>query len=289
MRATLVDAVRRHTDARASAARVRETAIDGLFVVRASARGTIASAVRRPLVCLVVQGAKRVTTATGTRVLNAGASMLVAADEPAATEVDEASRTAPYLAFAMRLDPAIVAELSPRVDGSDASVGESTDEEVADTALRMIRLLERPASIPVLAPSLVREFHYWLLAGPHGPSLRRLSSAGRHDARIARALDILRAEFRSMLTIARLAEAAALSPSAFHARFRRATSLSPMQYQKRLRLVEARRAMLVDGVAASTAARAVGYASASQFSRDYRRLFGAPPSGDPALARAATR
>jgi AraC-like DNA-binding protein len=155
-----------------------------------------------------------------------------------------------------------------------------TDAEVADAALRLMRLLDHPASIPVLHAQRVRELHYWLLAGRHGAAIRRLGWPAGHARRVARAVAVLRADFARAITVEELAAAADMSPSSFHQHFRQITSLSPLQFQNQRRLIEARRLMQAEGVAASSAAFAVGYESASQFSREYRRLFGAPPAQD---------
>lgn len=157
---------------------------------------------------------------------------------------------------------------------------EPTDAEVADCALRLLGLMERPAALPVLRAQLVREMHYWLLVGRHDAAIRQLGWPGSHAPRIARAVTLLRAEFAQSLPVERLAAVARMSPSSFYEHFRAATSLSPLQFQKQLRLIEARRLMTVEGLSASTAAFAVGYESAQQFTREYRRMFGLPPGKD---------
>jgi AraC-like DNA-binding protein len=158
--------------------------------------------------------------------------------------------------------------------------GAPTDAEVADAALRLMRLLDRPASVPVLQAQLVREMHYWLLAGRHGTAIRRLGWPDSHVQRVARAVAVLRAEFARALPVEHLATIAGMSPSSFFQHFRAVTSLSPRQFQKQLRLIEARRLMLVEGASASTAAFAVGYESVQQFTREYGRMFGLPPVRD---------
>jgi AraC-like DNA-binding protein len=189
----------------------------------------------------------------------------------------------------MDLDPAVIAGLTTEMaaveQADDAPVKiEMTDGHVADAALRLMRLLERPASLPVLQASLVREFHYWLLAGRHGAAIRRLGLPDSHVRRIARAVALLRAEYAQRLPVERLAAVAGMSPSAFHQHFRAVTSLSPLQFQKQLRLIEARRLMLADGLNASNAAFTVGYESVQQFTREYGRMFGMPPVREVAAA-----
>ena len=157
---------------------------------------------------------------------------------------------------------------------------EPTDAEVADAALRLVRLLGRPASVAVLQAQLVRELHYWLLTGRHGAAVRRLGWPGDHAQQVARAVAVLRADFAEHVPVARLAAEVGMSESSFYHHFRAVTSLSPLQFQKHLRLVEAKRLMLADGVSASDAAFGVGYESVPQFTREYGRLFGRPPVRD---------
>ncbi|HEX6997493.1 MAG TPA: helix-turn-helix domain-containing protein [Gammaproteobacteria bacterium] len=139
---------------------------------------------------------------------------------------------------------------------------------------------DRPEATPLLHEGIMRELHYWLLSGPHGDALRALADPTSHASRLGAAIAILRAEYRSRIPVERLAAAAGMSLTAFHKHFKRLTSLSPGPYQKRLRLIEARRLMLEEGYPASRAAFEVGYESVSQFTRDYGRLYLAPPKRD---------
>ncbi|MEP9355376.1 AraC family transcriptional regulator [Xanthobacter sp. KR7-65] len=282
---SLLDAVRRHGEAHANVHGVAATAIPGLATVRATAPSDLIHDISRPLVCLVLQGAKHVTMGTQSFAFSAGQSLLITADVPTVSQITRASPMAPYLSLVLELDPSVIsglgAEMSAAQDGDHAPVRvDPTDAEVADAALRLMRLLDRPASLPVLGTQLVREMHYWLLAGAHGPAIRRLGWPEGHVNRIARAVAALRGGFRERLPVERLAADAGMSPSAFHQHFRAVTSLSPLQFQKHLRLIEARRLMLWEGASASTAAFAVGYESVPQFTREYGRMFGAPPVRD---------
>jgi AraC-like DNA-binding protein len=282
---TLLNAVRRYVEAYADPAGVAQTPVPGLTTIRSTAPSGLVHAISRPLVCLVLQGSKQVAMGSATFAFNAGDSLLITADVPTVSQITRASVAAPYLSLVLDLDPAVIAELSlqmkaaPVADGA-AVRSEPTDAEVADAALRLMRLLERPAAVPVLRAQLVRELHYWLLAGRHGPSIRRLGWPEGHTPRIVRAVAVLRAEFARPVTVDRLAAVAGMSPSSFHAHFRAVTSLSPLQFQKQLRLIEARRLMMSEGMSASSAAFAVGYESASQFTREYSRMFGLPPMKD---------
>ena len=293
--ATLLDAVRRHAEAHADAAGgLAQTPVPGLATVRAVAPSGLVHAISRPLVCLVLQGSKQVTMGTQSFAFGAGDSLMITADVPTVSQITRASVAAPYCSLVLKLDPAVIAELAVQMkavlvaDNAPVRV-EPTDAEVADAALRLMRLLDRPSSLPVLQAQFVRELHYWLLAGRHGTAIRRLGWPGGHARRVAHAVAVLRAEFAKTLPVERLAAVAGMSLSSFHQHFRAATSLSPLQFQKQLRLIEARRLMLSEGAAASSAAFAVGYESVSQFTREYSRMFGSPPVRDTEAVRRAER
>ena len=289
----LLLAVRRYTDAHVGPDGVAPTPIAGLSTIRALAPSDISYAISRPLVALVVQGAKHVTMGTQGFAFGAGESLLITADVPTVSQITRASIAAPYYSFVLELDPAVIAELSAEmnavepVDEAPVRIG-ATDSEVADAAARLIRLLDRPQSVPVLQAQLVREIHYWLLAGRHGAAIRRLGWPDGHVPRIARAVAILRTDYAQPIAVERLAAAAGMSPYSFHQHFKAVTSLSPIQFQKHLRLIEARRTMLAEGANASSAAFAVGYESVPQFTREYRRMFGLPPVQDMKIARGRT-
>lgn len=289
----LLDAVRRHAEAHHRPDGVAPTAISGLTTIRALGPSDLVYAISRPIACLVVQGAKLVTLGTQAFPFAAGDSLLITADVPTMSQITRASIAAPYYSLVLELDPAVIADLSaemktaPAADEAAVRV-DPTDAEVADAALRLMRLLDRPASVPVLQAQLVREMHYWLLAGRHGAAIRRLGWPDGHLQRIARAVAVLRADYARPQPVERLAAVAGMSPSSFHQHFRTVTSLSPLQFQKHLRLIEARRLMLAEGVNASNAAFRVGYESVPQFTREYGRLFGQPPVRDARAVRART-
>jgi AraC-like DNA-binding protein len=291
---SLLDIVRRYAETHEDGSGFAPTPIPGLATVRATTPSGLLHTISRPLICLVLQGAKRVTMGARDFAFGAGDSLLVTADVPIVSQITRASSAAPYLSLVLELDPALIADLAIEMKAvlvaDDAPVRvEPTDAEAADAALRLMRLLGRPASLPVLQAPLLREMHYWLLAGRHGPAIRRLGWPDSHAQRVARAVTLLRRDFTQALPVERLAAAAGMSPSSFHQHFRAVTSLSPLQFQKQLRLIEARRLMLAEGVSASSAAFAVGYESVSQFTREYGRLFGLPPVRDTEAARASMR
>ncbi len=267
------------------------TPIPGVGIGRAPSPTGIQRTLYKPLACLILQGAKQVTVGLATHEFAAGQTAIVRADVPASSRIIRASPAEPYLALAVDLDLGVLAELAAQLDPPAAGSGDppvlvaATQAAVADCALRLMRLLDRPDAIPVLSASLLRELHYWLLTGPQGSVLRALGRPNGVGQRIARAVAILRAEFDRPVRVERLAAAAGMSPSSFHQHFRAVTSLSPIQFQKRLRLIEARRLMLGEGLSASRAAFRVGYESVSQFTREYGRTFGCPPARDVRVAR----
>lgn len=263
------------------------TPIPGLrMMCVATPRGDLHS-VYRPLVCLVLQGAKLMTVGQEQRIVSAGQSVIVSADMPVVGRIVQASQEKPYLAVAVELRMGLLAELAAQTGGGPPSLPgtrtlftEDASALVLDCALRLMRLLDRPDAVPILHEGILRELHYWLLSGPHGEMLRTLADPTSYASRLGAAIAILRRDYRSRIRVEQLAAAANMSLTAFHQHFKRLTSLSPGQYQKRLRLIEARRLMLEEGCTATSAAFEVGYESVSQFTREYGRLFQAPPKQD---------
>lgn len=290
----LLDVVRRYAARNAAATGVAQTPIPGLAIVRATAPSGLQHEISRPLVCLVLQGAKRVAMGTQAFDFGAGDSLLITADVPTASQITRASAAAPYLSLVLELDPAVIADLAaqigPAIEADHSPVRvQPTDVEVVDAALRLMRLLDRPASLPLLRGQFVRELHYWLLIGRHGATIRRFGWPDGDVQRVARAVAVLRAEFSRRLPVERLATAAGMSLSSFHQHFRSVTSITPRQFQKHLRLIEARQLMLSEGMSSSSAAFAVGYESVPQFTREYGRLFGLPPGRDIEAAKGKIR
>ena len=285
MSSTLLECVRRYADANVDRFGVARTPIPGLIAMRATAPSEMQYAISKPLVALVLQGSKRVTMGSTTFDFGAGDSLLIAADVPNVSQITRANAAVPYYSLVLDIDPAVTQALVLEIGVAQTETGapirvDQTELEVADAALRLVRLLDRPDSIPILQAQLVREIHYWLLSGRHGAGIRSLGFADSHANRIAQAVAVIRAEYAETLPVERLAEAAGMSISSFHQHFRAVTSLPPLQFQKQLRLIEARRMMISEGAAISNAAYAVGYESIPQFTREYGRLFGSPPAKD---------
>lgn len=285
MSSPLLDCVRRFADIHADRFGVARTPIPGLFAMRATSPSELHYAISKPLVALVLQGAKHVTMGNAAFDFGAGDSLLISADVPNASQITRASAGMPYYSLVLDLDPTVIQSLALDIGAVQAEVTspirvDPTEAEVADAALRLMRLLDKPSSIPILQSQLIREVHYWLMIGRHGAGIRALGFADGHANRIARAVALIRNGYAETLPVERLAEAAGMSLSSFHHHFRAVTSLSPLQFQKQLRLIEARRMMISEGAPISNAAYTVGYESIPQFTREYGRLFGVSPAKD---------
>lgn len=290
MNSTLLDAARRHAEAHCSDG-IAPTPIPGVTVLRETTPTALQYAVSKPLVAIVLQGGKRVMMGSSTFDFGAGESLLISNDVPTVSQITRASIATPYLSLVVDLDPAVIAELVKEIGSIPFASGgpvrvDTTEDEVADAALRLMRLLDRPTSLPVLRNQLIRELHFWLLSGRHGGAIRALGVTNSHAQRVARAVSVIRADYAKPLRVDFLAEVAGMSVSAFHEHFRSITSLTPLQFQKQLRLIEARRLLLAGGEMIGNAAYAVGYESVPQFTREYGRMFGMPPARDVKAARA---
>ena len=241
-----------------------------------------------PSVIVVVQGAKRMLVGDDAYSYNSDRFLIASLDIPASSEVVEASPDRPCLGLLLKLDLRMMAELvaqsrlPPPKDRSVArgmALGAVTPT-LMEAFKRLTDLLDEPDAIDVLAPLVKREVHYRLLTSDQAGRLRQLASVGSQSHVVARAIEWLKANYASPLRIEALAEGVHMSASSLHHHFRQLTAMSPLQYQKWLRLNEARRLMLNEGFDAANAAFEVGYESPSQFSREYARLFGAPPKRD---------
>jgi len=202
--------------------------------------------------------------------------------------VTEATPDKPYLGFKLNLDPVqlcdIIAQIQPNTGKKENSVRglfvSNADVALVDCAIRLTRLLDTPQDIPFLDPMMIREIYYRLLIGEQSEAVRQIATSGSTMQRIAEMIKLLKANFTESLRVEDLAEQANMSAASFHRHFKKVTSMSPLQYQKQLRLLEARRLMLTENADATHAAYQVGYESPSQFSREYSRMFGAPPIKD---------
>ncbi|WP_121115517.1 AraC family transcriptional regulator [Croceibacterium ferulae] len=280
-------AVLHHAAHGADADGVVLTCVPGLRMMRACHQQGPMRSIYRPLICLVLQGAKAMQIGHEDRMLHATQAIIVAAHLPVTGQVVEATPARPYVALSIELDLALLHTLALEIGelpvASEAPVpifSESLDATIIGCAARLMRLIDHPEAVAPLHPAIMRELHYWLLRSQHGTALRRLAIPSGNLQRLTQAITLLRENFREPVRIDRLASAANLSPSAFRHHFKQVTSLSPLQFQKQLRLAEARRLMMSEGMPAGLAALTVGYQSASHFSRDFVRMYGAPPKRD---------
>lgn len=273
------------------------TAMPGLTILRAEREKSPNLLLYKPALCVVAQGSK--TAVVGSRRMNyaAGQALVVSVEMPAFGRVIEASASEPYLGAILEFDLAVLRDVLsaietpplPAADIEPALAVIDIEGPVADCVTRLVKLLDAPQAIRVVSPAIMRELSYWLLTGPQGGALARLALAHAHPERVINAIHSLRDRFAEPIRIEELASVAQLSTTAFHRQFKQLTSMTPVQYQKQLRLIEARRLMLSDEASsAEAAAYAVGYESASQFSREYARLFGSPPRRDVTSLRGAT-
>lgn len=264
------------------------TAIPGLSLYRRDEPTEPTSFLYEPSICIAVQGVKRVLLGGDTFVYDAQHFLITSMDLPTVSQVIKASPKQPCLVFMLKVDTREISQLMaasnlPPPQTVPSNRGMTTGHvtlPLLTACQRLIALLHEPSHIPILAPIILREIFYRLLVSDQGMHLRQMALAGGPHQQIARAIYWLKSNFTRQCRIEELASQVHMSTSSFHHHFRILTAMSPLQYQKWLRLNEARRLMLTERVDASTAALQVGYESPSQFSREYRRLFGSPPLRD---------
>jgi AraC-like DNA-binding protein len=268
----------------------------GLRLLCASSPTELGHGVSFPAFCVVAQGSKEVLLGDDLYRYDANNYLITAASLPISSRITEASEERPYVGVVLGLDPALVG--SVMVEAGHPAPGEKAamrafdvsplDAGLLDAVLRLVRLLDAPAAeARFLRPLVTREIVFRLLEGEQGGRLRQIAVLGGHAHRIARALERLREEFARPLRMEDVARDAGMSVSGFHHHFKAVTAMSPLQFQKRMRLQEARRLMLGEDLDAGSAGRRVGYGDASQFSREYKRLFGTPPARDAERLREA--
>ncbi|MGA0531047.1 AraC family transcriptional regulator N-terminal domain-containing protein [Hansschlegelia sp. KR7-227] len=268
-----------------------ETVVPGVLIGVHRGETLPTTSLYEPMFCLVLQGAKRVTIGDEALRYDAANYFLASLDLPVTSWIIEATPEKPYIVLALRIDPGKLAPLltdaPPGREAAAPAFGVSpVTVELLEVWLRIARLFETPEDVPTLAPLAEQELLYRLLRGPQGGVLRQFARADSRLSRVRLAIAEIRAGFDQPLRIEDLATRAGMSAASFHRHFKAATAMSPLQYQKILRLQQARN-LLIANEEAARAAYAVGYESASQFSREYARLFGAPPARDAARLRAA--
>lgn len=255
-----------------------------LTLLRRAHPSALEAMLYEPLICLILRGRKEISQGERTLSVGAGECLLVSHDLPVISRITEASPGAPYLALVLSVDLALLRglyeELAEDLDWSESGSLEKSaaDPELSGALARYLGLRSSPVSARVLGPAALREIHFRLLLAPAGGMLRSLLQHDSHASQIARAIASIRRDFRADLAVPALARSVGMSASAFHKHFKAITATTPLQYQKDLQLMEARRLLARDGQSVSAVAYAVGYESPTQFSREFARKFGHPPS-----------
>jgi|HubBroStandDraft_3_1064219.scaffolds.fasta_scaffold201613_1 AraC-like DNA-binding protein len=270
-----------------------QSVMPSLALIRSSVPTVCMPTIFQPCLAIVVQGRKSALLNDEVFHYDPLNYLVVSVTLSGMGQVLEATPEHPYLSLRLNLDLEEIARLVLELGDRGASPAAADrglfvarlDEPLLDAVLRMVKLLDTPEDIGVLAPVVQREIYYRLLRGELGSRLVDLAQCEGGNHRVVRAIEWLKQHYAVTLRIEELAEAVHMSPSALHHRFKAVTAMSPLQYQKHLRLHEARRLMFADGIESATAGHRVGYESASQFSREYRRLFGAPPRSEIARLR----
>lgn len=264
-----------------------ETGIPRVAMVQGKIPEHMLAAVYEPMVNVILQGSKSMTVGDRTLRYDPATYFVMSIDLPAVGSVHPAASGEPYLAVSLTLDPAVLStlfadlpETASRVASNRGFSVAPVTTELMDAWVRMLRLMDEPETIAALAPVYEREIIFRVLQGPHGWMLREIAAPDTAMARINMAIQWIRRDFATTIGVERLADRAAMSVSAFHRHFKAVTNLSPLQYQKRVRLLHARTLMVANAKSVMAAAVEVGYESATQFSRDYTRVFGLPPARD---------
>jgi AraC-like DNA-binding protein len=289
-----IEELRAGIERHASAPR-QETPIPGLTLFRQTHPRPGVATMYRPSICVVAGGRKEVVLRDEIFELDEGRFLIVTVEVPVTGCVVAATPSSPYLGLTIDLDPSAIAELllslpsglpartDPRATAALATG--TLDATVLDPLRRLVGLLDEPHAMPVLAPLIERELLYRLVSGEHGQLLRQVATADSRLTQIAAATAWIREHHAEPIRIEELARQSAMSVTSFHRHFKAVTMLTPLEYRTRIRLQEARRLMLVEDLDAASIALTVGYESPSQFSREYRRAFGAPPAADAARIR----
>ena len=267
---------------------VHATAIPSLFFIRQSNMTGPNYGVHNPSLCIVVQGEKEVLLARERFRYGPSDYLVASVDLPVIGQVMEASSDVPYLALKLEFSPNQILEIlsdseirvGPKENAKRAMFVSPMGLSMFDAVIRLVRLLDTPKDIPVLAPLYTKEIFYRVLQGPHGGRLEQMVIEGSSAYRIREVIEYIMSNFNRSFRIKELAEIANMSVSSLHRHFKEVTAMSPIQFQKQLRLQEARRLLLTESTDAADVAFRVGYESPSQFSREYSRMFGCPPKED---------
>lgn len=277
----LIEEAHRHISVHGSWDKTAQKA-RGLVLVQHDTLSSFETTLYEPVLCLILQGRKQASIGEHTFSFGPGECLLVSHDQPVASRVTKA----PYLSLVLAVDASTIRKLYDEVESvtdsepARAVITHRADAGLIDALHRYLALASTPVDAKVLGPLVLKEIHYRLLTAPFGGMLRRLIRHDSSASAIARAIGHIRDDLRAPIAIPELARRVGMSASAFHKHFKDITSTTPLQYQKELRLLEARQLLQQGGVSVTRVALDVGYESTSQFSREYARLFGRPPSRD---------
>ncbi|CAG9243770.1 AraC family transcriptional regulator [Paraburkholderia caribensis] len=295
MSTTLIATLNHYLDGSGSDDEAIVTPIEGLYLMRSVAERLPRHVMYKPALCITIQGAKQVLF--GNRLFDYGEmqALAISVELPGIGQVTHATKDKPYLGVILQLDldllRKVVRLINPRPKPNDAAgMGVfvlDINGPLASCIERLIQLLTMPEAIPAIYPAIMQEITYWLLTGPSAGEISKLTSPNGYTQRIANTITFLHNDIARPVRIEDLAERAQMSPSAYYQHFKSLTSLTPIQYLKQLRLLEARRLMVAEGANVTSAAYQVGYESISQFSREYSRMFGASPKRDVAELQVA--
>lgn len=270
------------------------TAIEGFHLVRREHAGSPENCFEKPLAGLVIQGAKHSLMGGREYVYTENQSIVAGVDMPISSYVINPTHEKPFLFLYLYLDRQLLSSLALEMKQDIAENSETTtsvsiadaDADILEMFLRLLDLHEKPEQIPLRAPMMLRELHYLLLISPHGNLLRQLNTPGTQNNQVVQAINWIRENYKVQMRVESLARQVNMSTANLHRHFKLLTGISPLQYQKQLRLYEAQRLMLVENERASSAALNVGYESVTQFNREYKRVFGEPPLRDMTRRRA---
>jgi AraC-like DNA-binding protein len=261
------------------------TAISGLTLYRGDEIHTVGNCLYRPLISVIMQGTKRIAVGNEEYCCSDNDIMIFGVDLPASVMITQASPETPCISMVLDLDKSLLEQLALQTPHNalddnyvvGGALKQPVEAGILDAFFRLVELLDSPERIPVLAPMIVKEIHYHLLMGPNGSHLRSFYALGSQNNQITCAISWLKQNLTASILVEELAERVGMATSTFHRRFKEITGLSPVQFQKRMRLHEAQRLMLTDNLDVSSASIAVGYENISHFIREYKRLFGNPP------------
>ena len=265
---------------------IRDTLIPSLKIIKTSSANVKTHSVCKPSLCVVIQGKKIVSLGNLTLSYSPGEFIVTTVDLPVTGKVTTASQKKPYYCLMLELDPVMIFEVSKEqtsVKIKNAKRGifvGNVDSDMEGAFKRLLECLKSPNDVSILAPLIIREITYRLLGTEHGDAIKQLGIVGSQTQRIAKVIDVIKRDFSSALKIPNLAKEAGMSPASFHKYFKAITAMSPLQFQKQLRLQEARRLLIMGQLDAGSVGYEVGYESPSQFSREYARMFGFPPKLD---------